>query len=537
MILESQPKIIKPIQPECLYYFSLKNQPLSAMKILKREQIQEADAYTIAHEPISSILLMERAARKAYDHLTHTFYTKDQLRTQNLRLHFVCGTGNNGGDGLYMARLAKADYLNVAVSLAKSASYSDDNLFQQMRLKEKELECTMIEHAHELTFAPNDIIIDALFGTGLSRPLQNEWAEWPQKINKYPNPVISIDMPSGLMADENLNNTAENIVQAKATLTFQCPKRAFFVPPLCKKVGYHVVLDIGLHPAYMAGVEVSHMLIDKHLIKRNYRKPDTFRSKIEAGRALLVAGSEGKEGAALLAARACKKSGVGLLMVAGPESIKAPMLTLLPEAMVLNKNVFVVGRSNFNYQKMNAIGMGPGMGTDEESTYILKDILTHYSKPLVLDADALTLIAENDLLPLLPENSILTPHMGEFKRLFGEVQSHEEALQLAVEKAQKLKIIIVLKGRFTAIVAPDGKTFFNITGNTGMATGGSGDVLTGIITALLAGGYLPLAAAQMAVYLHGISGDLALERQSFESLIASDLVHFLGKAFKKITSY
>lgn len=504
------------------------------MKILSREQIREADAYTIAHEPISSVLLMERAARRAYDYLVHTLYTKEQLRSQNLRLHFVCGSGNNGGDGLYMARLAQVDNLSLAVSIVKSDKYSEDNLFQQSRLKEREIPFQILDDAAQLFIAPNDIIIDALFGTGLSSPLEGAWAAWTKKLNTYPNPIISIDIPSGLMPDSNMGNQAENIVNAKVTLTFQTLKRSFFIPPLCAKAGYYALLDIGLHPAYMAGVQVDHYFIDKHLVKKYYLRPDRFRNKIHAGRALLIAGSEGKEGAALLAAKACKKAGVGLLHVCGAESQKTPLLTLLPEAMFMSKSGLEQALSDNKLSAYNTIGVGPGMGTDEQSAELLSQVLAQYKKPMVLDADALTIVAANKMYKSIPENSILTPHMGELKRLLGDLASHEEAIEKARQKAQEWQVIFIIKGHFTAICTPDGVIHFNNTGNRGMATGGSGDVLTGIITALLAGGYTPKQAAILGVYIHGVAGDLALERQSFESLIASDIIHYLGRAFKKI---
>ena len=501
------------------------------MKILPVEKIREADAFTIENEPIDSVDLMERAASKVYE------WFMQRCKTKEVSVKIFCGIGNNGGDGLALARML---YFSGIIPQVFVVRYSDkmsrDCEMNFTRLKE-ETELPMYDIFSEDDFPQiydNDIIIDAIFGSGLNRPIEGFTAELIKYINKSNAIKIAIDIPSGLILEshklgnletQQLSNSATPIAKVDYTLTFQFPKLAFMFPEYDALVGKWEVLDIKLHKDFIDNVETLNFYTTEDVVKPIIRKRTKFSHKGTYGHALLVAGSSGKTGAALLAAEACMRTGVGLLTAHLPKDALLPMQVYLPEAMTS------IDKSDTHCTEINdilpytAIGVGPGIGKNEETVTLLKKIIQEATQPLVLDADALNIIADNPTwLSFLPDNTILTPHPKEFDRMFGMTNNSYERLELQRKMSVVHNIIIVQKGAHTAITFPNGTCFFNSTGNPGMATAGSGDVLTGMILSLLAQRYTPQEAALLGVYLHGKAGDIAAEKLGMESMIARDII-------------
>jgi ADP-dependent NAD(P)H-hydrate dehydratase / NAD(P)H-hydrate epimerase len=500
------------------------------MKILTAEQVRLWDQYTIEHEPISSIDLMERAARKCVDWLLQQY-------PDALSFSIFCGKGNNGGDGLAIARMILQENYPVTISILEFGHKGTDdfqtNLARLHQLPQADIHFIQSEeHFHQLR--KEQLVIDALFGSGLNRHLEGVTAKLVEHINHSGCKIISIDIPSGLFVDHSSKGSI--VIKASHTLSFQCYKPAFLVAENEDSIGELHILDIGLHNTYYEDVVSSLELVDENIIHSIYKPRKQFAHKGNFGHALLIAGSYGKMGAAVLSAKACMRSGIGLLTCHIPECGYDVLQTTVPEAMVMtDENYAVISKVNTDLLKYKAIGIGPGMGTETETKKMLGEIFEAYRNPVVLDADALNIIAlEKDLLKLIPAGSILTPHPKEFERLFGERANDFERIELAIEKAKELNCIIILKGHHTFIATPDGKCFFNNTGNAGMATAGSGDVLTGILTGLLAQGYSSVEAAILGVYLHGLAGDFATKEFSMEAMLAGDIVEKLGQAFQFI---
>ncbi len=494
------------------------------MNILSATQIREADAFTIKNEPISSVDLMERAATKCFSWLEKKYHKDDSFV-------IFCGVGNNGGDGLVIARLLKKAGYQVEVFVVEfSKKYSADFQVNLDRLKELALVPVFLTEAnHSFSIKEKSIVIDAIFGSGLARPVVGFIAQIISQINN--NEIVAIDIPSGLYGDDNRANDGEK-VKAKYTLTFQVPKLATMFPSNFDYVGEWMVLDIGLNNEFIAQQDTKYYALSDEDASLMLQKRPKYAHKGSYGHALLVAGSKGKMGAAVLASRACLKTGVGLLTTHVPK-IGLPILqTVVPEAMGSESEgeEFITDLPKLS--KYNVIGVGPGIGLEKQTQNILKLLIQNAKTPLVLDADALNILSENKTwLSFLPSDSILTPHPKEFERLVGKWTSDEERLELQQNFSLKHNVYLVLKGANTSITTPLGNTFFNTTGNPGMATGGSGDVLTGIITSLLAQGYHPQEAAVLGVYLHGLAGDVAKENNTEYAMIASDIIESLPLAF------
>ena len=502
------------------------------MQILSAEDIRRWDEYTIHHEPISPVDLMERAARACVKWL-------EQCPWQGMPFHIFCGKGNNGGDGLAIARLLAQRGQTVTVHILEFGHIGTESFQTNLaRLHQQPgVDIRFIQdESHFHPFGGDDVLIDALFGTGLNRGLEGVTAALVNHINHSGRPVISIDMPSGLFADRSSRGVTA--VEAEYTLSFQCYKLALLLPENEKQVGEPVILDIGLHPDFAAMHYSSFEWLDAAMAKTIYRPRSRYAHKGQMGHALLVAGSFGKMGAAVIAATACLRSGAGLLTCHIPGSGLSTLQTALPEAMVLTDfNSSYVTKLETDSSQYDAIGVGPGLGTAQETRQMLRDLFDSWRGPLVLDADALNNMSQQPgLLQLLPAGSILTPHPKEFERLFGPSADDFERLEKALAQAKALRSVIVLKGHHSFIATPEGKGYFNSTGNPGMATAGSGDLLTGILTGLLAQGYQSVEAALLGVYLHGRAGDLAAALWSEEAMIASDISHQLGAAFGVLKS-
>lgn len=497
------------------------------MKILSAQQIKEADAYTIDHEPIASVDLMERAAG--------AFCTWFRKKLGNQRpVAIFCGKGNNGGDGLAIARLMLDHGYHVSVWKLQVGTATDDYTRNEELLQNlPDIPQYRLSAGDALpTFPPQTIIVDAIFGTGLNRGIEGWVAQLLQHLNSLPLTRVAVDIPSGVEAD---GFAIAEAFKAHYTCTFHAPKLAFFFAENGDFVGEWQHCDIKLHPGFLKKITTPYQLLTPKAIQLHHRSRHGHKGTY--GHGLLIAGSYGKIGAAMLASKACLRAGAGLVSLYAPKCGYVPVQTALPEAMPItdpDENIITQIPEIENYQ---AIGIGPGIGQEPKTFDALTQLITQASKPLVIDADALNLIAQNiQWINRLPANSIITPHPKEFERLFGTSTNSMERVHLALSHAKQHNIIIVLKGAYTAIVSPQQQVWFNNTGNPGMATGGSGDVLTGIITGLLCQGYKPLEAAQYGVYLHGLSGDIAAERLGMEAMIASDIIENLGEAFKQLTA-
>jgi hydroxyethylthiazole kinase-like uncharacterized protein yjeF len=502
------------------------------MKILSAEEIRAWDQYTIRYEPISSIDLMERASTACVDWL-HEQYP------DALSFGVFCGKGNNGGDGLAIARLLIQQNFPVSIHILEFGHKGTDdfqiNLARLHKLPSADIHFIQSEeHFHPIP--KGQVVIDALYGSGLNRSIEGVTAHLVNYINAAGSDVVSIDIPSGLFVDRS--SKGNTIVRACHTLSFQCYKPAFLFAENEEWIGDIHILDIGLHVGFYPGVSNRFELVDDEIIHSIYKPRKQFSHKGSFGHALLVAGSYGKIGAAVLSATACLRSGVGLLTSHVPKCGYDILQTVLPEAMVLTDfNSSFNTKVDDDLTKYESIGIGPGLGTASETKMLLREVLDTYRSPIVLDADALNIIAsQKDLLKLIPAGSILTPHPKEFERLFGETANEFEKVLLCLQKAKELNCIIVLKGHHSFIATPDEKGFFNSTGNAGMATAGSGDVLTGILTSLLAQHYSSVEAALLGVYIHGLAGDKAAAALSMESMVAGDIIANLGRAFLQISS-
>ena len=497
------------------------------MYILNAQEIRDWDRFTIEYESISSIDLMERAATKCVEWI-------EKQNWQNKTFKIFCGKGNNGGDGLAITRLLYKLGYNISVYLLEFGKPGSSD-FQINLQRLHELSFTEIYFIQSNENFPlvntNEILVDALFGSGLNKPLDGLSADLVEHINNSGTMIVSIDLPSGMFIDKS--SVQNKVVQAKHTLTFQCYKLALLMQENALLIGKLHVLDIGLSQDYLQNQSHDQVFIDEKLIGQLFKPRNAFAHKGNFGHALLIAGSYGKIGAAVLAAKACLHSGVGLLTCYLPKCGYEIMQASLPEAMVMtDESETIVAQLPEGIEKYSVIGVGPGIGTANETQNLISFICRRYKKPLVVDADGLNCISQNkELLHELPQSSILTPHLKEFDRLFGEQQNDFDRLKTAIENSQRYKIVIVLKSHHTAIVSPAGNVFFNSTGNAGMAKAGSGDVLTGMITSLLAQNYASEQAAVLGVYLHGLAGDLAAKALGKQSMIATDIINCLSPAF------
>lgn len=499
------------------------------MKFFSTTQIRELDQFTIDHEPIASIDLMERAAKGISNEYSKAFPVTSPIC-------IFAGPGNNGGDALALARFLLEKSYEVNVVLLQTGKLSTDCEINKNRLLEKFPQCLTILTNNFIAaeISEQTILIDGLFGSGLTRAIEGIYAEAVDWMNQSGCKIISIDIPSGLNGEENID-TSQTIVKADLTFSIQFPKLAFFFPENEKFVGKWKLIDIGILPEIIAKTESKFEYLDQYDIQQIIRPRNKFAHKGTFGHLLLIAGSEGMAGAAILSAKAAMRSGTGLVTVQSPEANRIILQTAVPEAIFRLTNLSSSTFDKIEYQQYAAISIGPGIGQEKTIATFLKSLLINQNNPLVIDADALNIISNNpEFLNYIPQNSILTPHPKEFERLFGTCENAYTRMKKANEMAVKLGLVIVLKGAHTLIALPDGQLIFNSTGNSGMATAGAGDVLTGIISGLLTQGYLPRNAAKFGVFLHGLAGDLALIKQSEESLMAGDIVDFIGKAFKAV---
>lgn len=500
-------------------------------KILPVGLIRDADRDCIEKEPIASIDLMERASNACFD------WISDHFPKENFTFHILAGIGNNGGDGLAIARMLFEAGYKINTSIIRFSDKSSEDFNVNLDRLKKLSAVDEISKEENLNLKHGqDIIVDAILGSGITRSPEGWLTEIIQSVNSSDNPIIAIDMPSGLMTDESSANHARNIVKANITLTLGVHKLALFMPENEQFIGDWHFIPIGLRPEFISQAKTRHHFTTLEDIQPLVLPRPKFAHKGRYGHTLIFAGGKGKMGAAVLSAKAALRSGCGLVSVHTPEKQAHIIQSSAPEAMIS-------GDANTNFiselpeiAQFTSIGFGPGCGTDEKTAKVLKNIIQNANQPIILDADALNSLAENKTwLAFLPKYSILTPHIGEFKRLNGNSKNDFERLNDASSMAMKHGIIIILKGAFTAICTPDGNIYFNPTGNPGMAKGGSGDVLTGLLAGLLAKGMNPLHAALLGVYLHGLAGDYAAEQYSMEAMKSGDIIDMLPEAWASIS--
>ncbi len=499
------------------------------MKILSAQQIYKADKLTTERQQISSDMLMERAATGVFTWMHH------RLQEKPIPIHLFCGIGNNGGDGLALARQLLEHNYRISVYVVNySDKRSQDFLINLDRLKDRKL---WPEYLDEQYAPPDigvtDIVVDAIFGIGLNRAPDPWVRDLMAHINQSGAFVLSLDIPSGLFMDKTPLDT-KGVIRANQVLSFQFPKLPFFLPETGVFLGRWDLLDIGLDETYTSQLETAYEWVEKEEMISLYRPRLKFSHKGNYGHAMIIGGSYGKIGAVALAAKACLGTGCGLATGFTPNCGYVPLQASLPELMVLtdeNENCITKIRLPFTPK---VIGIGMGMGTDARTLKGFEDFLRNNKCPLVIDADGLNILAKKpELLSLLPKGSVLTPHPGELERLIGSWENDFQKLEKAKKFSKEHHCILIIKGAHT-ITINGGKGFVNSTGNPGMATAGMGDVLAGMITALVAQGYTSLHASVLGVYLHGLAGDIAATKVGYEAVTASLLIDQIGPAFRHV---
>ncbi len=497
------------------------------MKLFSKAQIYQGDKITAKKQNITSTELMERAGIQIFN----WFHTR--MQGAQVPIHVFCGIGNNGGDGLVVARHLIIHGYNVKTYVVNcSEKRTKDFLVNYDRIKETTKKWPEMLNCED-DFPPigsDDIIVDAIFGIGLNRPA-DDWVKGLfQHFRTSKAFTLSIDVPSGLYADK-VPKDENGVVWANYTLSFASPKLVFFLPDTAKYTQQWEVLDIGLDPEYLVSTEVEAELLGKNEMLKVYQPRDKFSHKGDFGHTLIIGGSYGKVGAVTLASRAALASGSGLVTTFVPKCGYAILQTAFPEAMVItDTDEHLISDIQFDIEP-NAIGIGIGMGTDDRTLMAFESFLKKNKTPLVIDADGVNLLSkQDDLLKLLPKDTVLTPHPKELERLIGKWKDDFDKLKKVKEFSKTHNVIVVIKGSNTITVYHD-KLYVNSTGNPGLATAGTGDVLTGILAGLISQGYDPLVASVFGVYLHGKSADIAVEDFGYQSLIASHVIDYLGKAY------
>lgn len=469
------------------------------LPLLTSPQIREADAYTIANEPITSINLMERAAKAFVGWFVNHFPDKNQA------VSIYCGTGNNGGDGLAISRMLHGHhYKAINVKITRFSDKASDDFNANLKRLQK-LPLIDIKSGDDLPVEESPVIIDAMLGTGLNKPLAGDYKKVVQYLNSLEKTVVAVDIPTGFFAEGKIDSKAE-VLRSDLVITFQQAKINFLLPESARFMNCWEAVNIGIDEGFVQSLNSPYQFVREKDIRRLLKPRHKFSNKGTYGHALIVAGQAKTMGAALLCSSACAHAGAGLTTACVPESGLIALNSYLPEIMAIIRQGDDM--PDIGWDKFTSMGIGPGLGDDESSLALLTYIFTNYRKPVVIDADALNLLAvHKQLWALIPEGSILTPHMKEFDRLFGEHDSWWLRLQTAIEKAKEHKVCIVLKNDYTITSTPGGKAYFNSTSNAAMASGGMGDVLTGIIAALLAQKYSPEDACIIGNYIHGKAGD------------------------------
>jgi NAD(P)H-hydrate epimerase len=479
------------------------------LPLLTAEQIRRADAHTIANQPVSSIDLMERASKAFVGWFVNHFPDK----TQGIAVY--CGTGNNGGDGLAIARiLFDHGYTDLNVKIARySEKTTKDFDINLDRLKKSSISIAELLPGAEFNEETATVIIDALLGSGLNKPLKGDYEKLAKFINSLSATAVAVDIPTGFFADGEIPPDA-TVIKADIVITFQQPKINFLLPESAPHIDCWRAVNIGLDEKFIQSLNSPYQFIEEKDAKDIIKPRKHFSNKGTYGHAFIIAGEPQTMGAALLSAASCLFAGAGLTTACIPKSGLIALNSSHPEIMAVVREESTPRQ--IEWDKYNAVGIGPGLGKNRDALKLLTDAIEYFKKPIVVDADGLNLLAENrELLEKLPAGSVLTPHMKEFDRLFGEHCNWWQRMQTAIAKAAQLNINIVLKNDYTLTITRSGVVYFNSTSNPAMATGGMGDVLTGIITSLLVQKYSPEEACILGVYIHGKAGDeLALPNRA-----------------------
>jgi len=514
------------------------------MRILNAAQMREADRFTIEEIGIPSLVLMENAGRQVVAAMEAAYESR-----LNGRVAVLCGRGNNGGDGFVVARTLVQRGVDTSVfvigSLAEVRGDAKTNLDILGRLGVTVVEIGD-EQSWELHFSEisqSTVIVDAIFGTGLKAPLGGMMETVVADINASSIPIVSIDVPSGLSADTP--HIIGDCVDASMTVTLAAPKLPLVLPPGEEHAGDVVIADIGIPHEVIDGVEGQHIELLTPEQLRDVVEPRAADShKGDFGRVTIVAGSRGKTGAAHLAALGALRSGAGLVTVATPSSVLPIVASMAAEMMTEplaeSAEGSIAGDAIERVLELrhDVIACGPGIGRGPGVAEFVRALLDRATVPLVLDADAITMLADDPgrLTGREERDVIITPHPGEMARLVGssveEVQANR--IDMATDFATTHRVYVVLKGHRTIIATPDGHIYINPTGNAGMATGGTGDVLTGMIAAWLAQLLDAEGACRLAVFLHGAAGDLAEANEGQVGMIATDVIAYLGDALNRL---
>ena len=498
------------------------------VKVFPVEEIRAIDRYIIEQEPISSIDLMERASNAFVDCLLD-----QNLIQKKDRIAIFCGQGNNGGDGLAIARILRSMHYQIEVyvlEISKQGSPDFERNLLRLGFPHKILN----KENNEFSIRA-EVIIDAIFGVGLSRPIEGFTAKVIQGLNKSESRRIAVDIPSGLFASENTTLRSDVVFKSDFTISFQFLKLAFLFPENDAFCGNCYTVDIGLSREYIEQSTCSEQVVLKADVKHILKKRNAYAHKGQHGRALIMAGSKGKIGAAILAARACLRSGIGLLSVHSPLRAEQSLHTACPEAMLeLDKKLDQLSELK-ELDQYDCIGVGPGIGQENETQALVHQLIEYSPCPLVMDADALNIVSKDlSVLKTASKALILTPHVGEFERLVGQSANDFDRFNRLKEFAKEYDVYVILKGKNTAIACPEGNVFFNSSGNPGMATGGSGDVLTGVLTALVAQKYSIQEACIIGCFIHGMAGDIAAKQLGEISMLPSDLIECIPVAFEEL---
>lgn len=493
------------------------------LNLLTSAQVRQADQFTIKNKSLSSAGLMEAAALAFVKEFCKFFHDKNETVT------IYCGTGNNGGDGLAIARILHEKGYHVNVRIARfSANSSPDFNINLDRLRHTTVKISEHKNAENLLAENSDIIIDAFLGSGLNKPLSGDFKVLVRHLNSLHKKVVAVDIPTGFFAEGSIDKQAA-VLKADLAIAFQRPKINFFFPESESAFTDFRVVDIGLDESFIQAQSSNWKLIEESDIRNLLKPRKKFSHKGIYGHALIVAGTKKTMGAALLCADACLHSGAGLITACIPAEGLTALNARSPEIMVTERH------EKIDFEKYQAVAVGPGLGVDTNALELLQQVIEHTTLPIVLDADALNILAKNTgMLVNLPKHTVLTPHVKEFDRLFGEHTGWWERVETARKKAAELGIIIVLKNEYTFIVEEDGTVYINPTGNAAMATGGMGDVLTGMIAAFTAQGYRHVHAAIIACYIHGKAGDILKTKGGMFSIPPRYLIKKLPQVIDKI---
>jgi NAD(P)H-hydrate epimerase len=504
------------------------------MKLFTASQIQAWDAHTIKEQGITSFALMERASFRLFEAIAANHLKENDV------VHIVCGPGNNAGDGIQLATfLLLHTSVTIHIYIHADGFKPESDAQQSWLVLNKHNSARLFCHHHDEFFsaalATKDILIDAVFGTGYRLESDAYYVQLVATMNEKNGVKIAIDIPSCLPTDFQLHPIAHPVFKAQYTYTFQVPKLSFLLPETGSYVGQFTILDIGLSNQFRETEPSNTLLITEQMVKAMLKPSTKFAHKGTHGHLLTIGGSFGKMGAAILMAKSALHTGAGLVTAYIPKTGYQVLQTALPECMVLvDENLYEISKMP-QANAHDAYAVGPGMGTSAETQHALMNWLTTIKNPVVLDADALNILArQKDEMGNInfPENCIITPHPKEFDRLAGRSVNSAERIEKLKHFAQQYKVVVVLKGAHTAIATPGGQLYFNTTGTPAMATAGSGDVLTGVIGALLVRKYDSVSAALVAVHIHGLAGEIAVKNSY--TLLASDIANCVGVALKKL---